>query len=995
MFKRKIGKNNFILHSDIDPSLISAKDILKSWQKSSLKFIEENERSFGFRKPQLGALFSIKAHWTISKEVATVVMPTGTGKTEVMISIVISEKRERTCIVVPSKMLREQTIQRMSVLGKLRQIGIIDKNIQNPIVGCLCSSPSNLDELDEILDKSNVIVATSSLLSSTKFKTEYINLIANKCDTVILDEAHHVPSKTWSKIKKEFENVCCLQFTATPFRNDNKKIDGKIIYNYPLSLAQREGYFKHINFYPLYIFDDENKDYAIAEKAVELLEKDLRSGFNHVILVRTNNQKRARWLFDNIYRPLYYRYNPVLVISNISEKENLTSIKSVKEGLSNIIVGVDMFSEGIDIPQLKICAIHDKYHSLPITMQFIGRFARSNNKLGNASVVANVVDDEIEGEVDDLYSQDSDWNILLKNKSDEKIQNEVEFQQVAAGFKGTEEIPLSQLRPKISTYVYRTTDTEWNWENWTSVFNKERSHHLVNFDFNVLIITEYSQRNVDWTTNKDIYNSNWDLHMLYWNPSKGIFFINTTDRSRADVLAKKIFLNYQKLDGEQIFRCLFGIKRLMLASVGLKSAVFTNKIKYRMFAGIDIGAGLSSTANGIAIKSNLFGLGYENGKSTSIGCSYKGIIWAKLVGDVSTWMRWCDEQADKILNEKIDTSKILKGVCFPKPVKKIPNIKAYRIDFPEIIELDFKGSVKFIFNQEEILSNEVTIKLVNSMDEEDIKFIVSWNDLKEIFNFDLNDKSFTIKHVSGTKIKIRVKNRPEMLLMDYFLSNPPRICFVDGSYLEGNYYVKLPDKLPIQFKESNIIKFDWTGINIRKESQGLEKITYSIQYRIISKLKNDSSYCLVFDDDGSGEVADVVAVKVDERNKKLIVELYHCKYSKGDEPGSRLSDLYEVCGQAEKSTKWISNPKNIFNHLLERESIRLNKNGLTRYEVGNNKVVLELKNKLKVYTVLFEIFIVQPGVDKQKITHEMHQILCACESFINDTTGVQVKLIAS
>lgn len=120
-----------------------------------------------------------------------------------------------------------------------------------------------------------------------------------------------------------------------------------------------------------------------------------------------------------------------------------------------------------------------------------------------------------------------------------------------------------------------------------------------------------------------------------------------------------------------------------------------------------------------------------------------------------------------------------------------------------------------------------------------------------------------------------------------------------------------------------------------------------------------------------------------------------CKYSNGDEPGSRLSDLYEVCGQAEKSTKWISNPKNIFNHLLVRESIRLNKNGLTRYEVGNNKVVLELKNKLKVYTVLFEIFIVQPGVDKQKITHEMHQILCACESFINDTTGVQVKLIAS
>ena len=54
-----------------------------------------------------------------------------------------------------------------------------------------------------------------------------------------------------------------------------------------------------------------------------------------------------------------------------------------------------MFGEGIDIPQLKICAIHDKYKSIPLTIQFIGRFARSQGNLGNASVVANISDDDI------------------------------------------------------------------------------------------------------------------------------------------------------------------------------------------------------------------------------------------------------------------------------------------------------------------------------------------------------------------------------------------------------------------------------------------------------------------------------------------------------------------------------------------------------------------------------------------------------------------------
>ncbi len=69
-----------------------------------------------------------------------------------------------------------------------------------------------------------------------------------------------------------------------------------------------------------------------------------------------------------------------------------------------------MFSEGIDIPQLKICAIHDKYKSLPITMQFIGRFARAQDGLGEASVVANVVDEDIQESLSELYSQDADWN---------------------------------------------------------------------------------------------------------------------------------------------------------------------------------------------------------------------------------------------------------------------------------------------------------------------------------------------------------------------------------------------------------------------------------------------------------------------------------------------------------------------------------------------------------------------------------------------------------
>ena len=47
------------------------------------------------RKPQIGALYAIKSHFTVSNDEATIVMPTGTGKTETMLSYIVSEKIEK------------------------------------------------------------------------------------------------------------------------------------------------------------------------------------------------------------------------------------------------------------------------------------------------------------------------------------------------------------------------------------------------------------------------------------------------------------------------------------------------------------------------------------------------------------------------------------------------------------------------------------------------------------------------------------------------------------------------------------------------------------------------------------------------------------------------------------------------------------------------------------------------------------------------------------
>ena len=84
---------------------------------------------------------------------------------------------------------------------------------------------------------------------------------------------------------------------------------------------------------------------------------------------------------------------------------------------------------GIDIPSLKIAAIHDKYKSLPITLQFIGRFARtSGENLGDAKLITNVAMDDLREAVEELYHQDSDWNKLLSIHSSQSIESEVNLE---------------------------------------------------------------------------------------------------------------------------------------------------------------------------------------------------------------------------------------------------------------------------------------------------------------------------------------------------------------------------------------------------------------------------------------------------------------------------------------------------------------------------------------------------------------------------------------
>ena len=355
-----IGRDNKLSRcTDAEGRIFNRTELINSWKVSYNEKVSRSPEEKGLRIPQFGALSAIRAHWATSNSPATIVLPTGTGKSETMYATIISERISTTLIIVPSNLLREQIFEGASHFGILPNLKMISDEVIYPTTFLYKSKVSNEEEttLIETLKESNIIVSTPSMIK--KMPKSVIDTLVEEVDVVIFDEAHHLAAPDWQTVRERFSDKKILQFTATPYRNDGKKINGSIIFNYGLALAQKAGYFKAIDFYPIQEFDEQKSDKEIAKTAIKLLETDIVK-YEHVLLARANTRKRADDLYENIYSE-YEAFNPVVIHGGIPITKRNKSLQQVKDGKSKIVVCVDMFGEGIDIPTLKIAAIHDKY----------------------------------------------------------------------------------------------------------------------------------------------------------------------------------------------------------------------------------------------------------------------------------------------------------------------------------------------------------------------------------------------------------------------------------------------------------------------------------------------------------------------------------------------------------------------------------------------------------------------------------------------------------
>ena len=987
----------WIKHPELTQSYSA--DLVQGSYLNSFSFVKEDAANNieGLRSPQIGGIHAALAHWQIGIETATIVMPTGTGKTETMLSLLVAADCQKLLVVVPTDALRSQIASKFFSLGLLKKFGIIKKESLFPRVGILKHRLVTIDEVKTFFSECNVIITTMSIVGQLNLEIQ--SEIAEQCSHLFIDEAHHIAANTWNQFRTSFTHKPILQFTATPYRNDDKSIGGKIIFNYPLKKAQDEGYFKKINYNPIYEYNSELYDESIAAKAIEQLKSDIENGYNHILMARVNSTDRANFVFD-IYKK-YAEFNPVQIHSALSNDERIEARNTILNKETRIIVCVDMLGEGFDLPELKIAAFHDIKKSLPITLQLAGRFTRSSRDsfLGEASIIVNLANVEVSEELEHLYAQDSDWNSLLPIISEKNTQEQEDFYDFIKGFeKFPNEIQLQNVRPSLSTVVYKTNTDTWYPNNFgkgiQGLENYEQVYSDINSEKRTLVVVTGAKNSVKWGKLKDIFQLDWTLYVIYWNQNQQLLYINcSANGSMFESLAKAItFGTAQPINAENVYRSLGRITRLKINNVGLKEQLGKQK-SFTMHTGEDVEPALSPVQLLNKIKSNIFGVGFEDGAKVSIGCSYKGRVWSRQNGNIEEFVKWCDFTGNKLLDETIDPNSVLQGAIYLKTIKARPSFLPISIEWNEDIHKRNEQSIYVIYRDVPYPFDTFDINLIAPSETGNIKFSISNEVFESCFELEIRENGFSILNtVNPSFIQL---NSSKYSFEEYFYNSSPIIRFVNGAWLEGNQFADFVFS-GSPYSRENILTWDWSDINIRNESQGEQKLKDNIQFKVISELaKRD--FDVIFDDDSSGEAADVITVRVDDISKVIQVELFHLKYSHGDDAGARISDLYEVCGQAQKSVFWKGKGGfELFKHMIERENRRTNQGQNSRLEKGDIKQLSQIKDKSKrFYSTNFRIYIVQPGLSKARASEQQLELLAVTENHLLETYKIELEVIAS
>ena len=333
-------------------------------------------------------------------------MPTGTGKTYLLTAVIDS-------------FVSNNPMEKVWIVAHRREL---------------------VSQIDETVRKFHSYYAsnTSSLLSSVKAMSiqwlmRHYDEIEEEPGMIVIDEAHHALAKTYKEMWERFPKAKFLGLTATPCRLNGKgftDLFDVLVQSWSVPEFISKGRLATYDFVSI-------KSDGVTQRLIDSLQKRGADGdYQNKEMDMLLNKKPS---IERLYRSLeeYGKDRKGIVYAiNISHAQKITKlyqehgvkaiaidsktpaterqqdIEAFKKGDIQVLVNVDIFSEGFDCPDVEFVQLARPTLSLAKYLQMVGRGLRVAKGKKNCVIIDNVGLYRVFG----LPSQVWNWNAMFEGK---------------------------------------------------------------------------------------------------------------------------------------------------------------------------------------------------------------------------------------------------------------------------------------------------------------------------------------------------------------------------------------------------------------------------------------------------------------------------------------------------------------------------------------------------------------------------------------------------
>lgn len=952
----------------------------------------------GLRRAQQGAIHAINAYFTLNKEPGIVTLPTGSGKTAVLMLSAFTQQAKRVLVVTPNRLVRKQTADGFRELSVLKRAEVLPENIAYPKVLEVTQQIRDTETWSS-LKSYDVVVSTPHCISP-----HYEKIVAppdDLFDMVLIDEGHHAPAITWKRILESFPQAKRILFTATPFRRDKKEIQGHFIYDFPLGEAWKDGIYSEIRYVPVTgeLNEEETADIRIAQTTESVYRQDQADGYAHSIMIRTNNKKRALELLKIYQENTGLKLAPIY--SGIPDKEISTTISALRSHQIDGVICVDMMGEGFDFPNLKIAAIHVPHKSLQVTLQFIGRFARPGEKIGMAKFIAAPA--FIEGESVKLYNETKAWQDIVINLSEWAIGREKQNRENLKTFEGPdifdsalEDLSLYSLAPYQHAKIYSIPeDVEINLIQLLNFKGLEIAYRNYSHELSTVIYVVREIVEPKWSGSEHIQAISLDMALIYFDQDNRLLFINSTRKSESlyEHLASQLAAERQRpLPMHEINRILLDMKELKFHNVGMKAMTTPDpNLSYQISAGTSADKSIDQLDSEQFFQGHAAGTGKENNQKSTLGYSSNSKLWGITYQQIPELIEWYQALATKIRRkEQPITGTGLDNLSVGEEIFGIPdNVLCAHWD-PSLYK---KSGVQAFWTDENgdsvktnLLQLEIQILHEESSQEQLCIQISADSNFRTQLLYSLKEERLFQARPGLYHPMTITKGTDKVDLLDYLISHPLMFRCIDTTVLQGRTLYRNSVQLDEGLPEDLFEILDWKafGVNIQNEEGPEKGGLISIQSYLAKHL---DSHQAIFHDHGSGEMADFITLQEIESN--YVISLYHCKGSEKPTPGARVTDVYEVMSQAMKSVNWLQISR------IYRQIYHRHKSTGKKFIKGSLDDFHQVALNTRKLGIIFKVIVVQPGISQAAIDQKINRVIAGVNYYIRKTTGEHILLMTS